>query len=509
MQGEFRGDFTRDTHNPSKQFLRVFMQQGRVQLDADWNEQSAILLHYLQSLATDLIGPYGGPAENCGFEMISRSSLEEADAESELLKRFDELEASDTPNFLMSPGHYYVQGKLCHNPDYVFYTQQEQYPLKEKEKLAEGQLYLAYLDVWERHITYLEDESELSPGIKEVALGKADTTTRSQLVWQVKTISIKEDDISGGDESDEDRGDSNARQAFVNELKTDPSQLQKLLIAANGFKPGTGKLKAQASIPAGPDASTPCIIAPDSRYRGAENQLYRVEIHNSGETGTATFKWSRENGSVIFPIDQIGDNTITLGHLGWDDRSSLKPGDWVELVDDIYELQGLAKSLRQVDSVDTSTLTVKLKETSSPSGSIGLNEKAHALLRRWDQKGKENHPLQNGVLPVKEGDWIELEDGIRVYFAPTDQENLPNFYTTGDYWLIAARTAIGDVEWPQESKDGKLEPMALPPHGIAHYYAPLWLLTVEDSGVISVESDGDCRCKFPNLCQIYELQSQG
>jgi hypothetical protein len=38
MQGEYRGDFTRDTFNPLKNFSRVLMQQGRVQLDADWNE---------------------------------------------------------------------------------------------------------------------------------------------------------------------------------------------------------------------------------------------------------------------------------------------------------------------------------------------------------------------------------------------------------------------------------------------------------------------------------------
>ena len=40
MQGEYRGDFTRDTFNPLKHFSRVLMQQGRVQLDADWNEQA-------------------------------------------------------------------------------------------------------------------------------------------------------------------------------------------------------------------------------------------------------------------------------------------------------------------------------------------------------------------------------------------------------------------------------------------------------------------------------------
>ena len=50
MQGEYRGDFTRDTFDPAKRFLRVLYQQGRVQLDADFNEQVSILLHYLQSL---------------------------------------------------------------------------------------------------------------------------------------------------------------------------------------------------------------------------------------------------------------------------------------------------------------------------------------------------------------------------------------------------------------------------------------------------------------------------
>ena len=56
MQGEYRGDFTRDTFWRANHFCQVLMQQGRVQLDADWNEQSAILLHFLRSLARDVIG---------------------------------------------------------------------------------------------------------------------------------------------------------------------------------------------------------------------------------------------------------------------------------------------------------------------------------------------------------------------------------------------------------------------------------------------------------------------
>jgi hypothetical protein len=42
-------------------------QQGRVQLDADGNEQIAIFWHYLRTLVTDLIGPHGGPAHDLGF----------------------------------------------------------------------------------------------------------------------------------------------------------------------------------------------------------------------------------------------------------------------------------------------------------------------------------------------------------------------------------------------------------------------------------------------------------
>ena len=34
-----KGDFSRLTFDPTKHFSGVRMQQGRVQLDADWNEQ--------------------------------------------------------------------------------------------------------------------------------------------------------------------------------------------------------------------------------------------------------------------------------------------------------------------------------------------------------------------------------------------------------------------------------------------------------------------------------------
>ena len=52
---------------------RALMQQGRVALDADWNEQTAILLNYIRTLTLDVFGRHAGPAANLGFEIIARN----------------------------------------------------------------------------------------------------------------------------------------------------------------------------------------------------------------------------------------------------------------------------------------------------------------------------------------------------------------------------------------------------------------------------------------------------
>lgn len=51
-----KGDFARFTFDPARHCNRVWQQQGRVSLDADWNEQAAIRLHLLRALAMELAG---------------------------------------------------------------------------------------------------------------------------------------------------------------------------------------------------------------------------------------------------------------------------------------------------------------------------------------------------------------------------------------------------------------------------------------------------------------------
>ena len=50
------GDYSRKTFKPKRNYSGVLMQQGRVQLDADWNEQLAINLRRQRAQTVDTIG---------------------------------------------------------------------------------------------------------------------------------------------------------------------------------------------------------------------------------------------------------------------------------------------------------------------------------------------------------------------------------------------------------------------------------------------------------------------
>jgi hypothetical protein len=463
-----KGDFSRDSFDPSKHFSRVLMQQGRVQLDADWNEQNAILLHYVRTLAKDILGPHAGPAEerDRGFQILavtdSNSSetraiedkIDSYEADSDrrrLLK-----EALNQKNFIITPGRYYVEGILVENDHTLLYTEQLGMGSENQPELHEIQSHgghlLFYLDVWERHVTHVEYEHT-----REVALGGPDTCSRSQVVWQVKVLFVDKP--------------SNSKQSST-AIPPEICQLPQL---------GTGKLRARVG-----ESNTYedqlCVISPQSRYRGAENQLYRVEIHRGGrltDANSPTFKWSRDNASVIFPISELSGGTAKLGHLGRDEFQSLAPGDWVEIMDERVAMGTQAGPLAKVQTVQRSDLTVTL-QFADDSLELSYSHEQRTLrpfLRRWDYSGDGKF---NGALEVKEpadlGDgWIDLEDGLQIRFEQDGE------YRTGDYWLIPARVVTGKIEWPGElDANGQELGAALGPHGQRHYYAPLGLINLNE-----------------------------
>src|SRR5262249_20543174 len=284
----------------------------------------------------------------------------------------------------------------------------------------------------------------------------------------------------------------------------DPARLDRYLGINNGL------LAARARQNAAP--ADPCITSPQARYSGPENQLYRLEVHTGGQAwdgkerpapGVATFKWSRENGAVVFPISGGGGaSVLTLDTLGRDDRFGLAEGDWVEVQDDISVLQNsqTPQPLLQVLSIDRTSMSVTL----SGASDIGKDLTKHPLMRRWDQKpgdpadGGLRLSSDNAALIIEKTDdqWLDLEDGIQIQFQPPDPQQPRPVYNSGDYWLIPARTSIGDVQWPSEIvrdnqgnpvKDGEgnlvRQRIAVPPAGVKHHIARLAVVTVDSNGV--------------------------
>lgn len=482
-----KGDFSRNTFDKGKHYRGVLMQQGRVQLDADWNEQLAIDLHRDQREIRDLVGLSGAPDNaDAGFAI-----------------------STDGTALSIGAGRFYVHGILCENDSALDYAAQLDLPNAPTPQsiLGNATAGLVYLDVWNRHITALEDGR-----IQEKALSGPDTTTRVKTVWQVKVWPVQTAADAG-----ELKKLIAARDNVIKQLSTlDPSKpgdlvaIRRLRIQLNQIGAqiedrantptcgtsfsnwkqqiarSSGTLDAHTRAP--DPATTPCQLAPNAGYTRLENQLYRVEIHKGGDRTTATFKWSRDNGSIVTPIDSydVANKKITIHDLGRDDVLGFANGQWAEIIDDTKELTGSPGQLVVVSGLDKDSRQLTL-----PFAPTKVDQTFHPKLRRWD-----NPPSAPADGISMTNDWIPLENGVEVKFSD-------GTYKTGDYWVIPARTNTGDIEWPPDSAPGST---ARPPLGIGHWYAKLALIGLNGK-TLSITSD--CRNLFPPLTAFTELYYVG
>ncbi len=303
--------------------------------------------------------------------------------------------------------------------------------------------YIAFLDVWHRLITSAEE-----PSLREVALGGPDTAARTRTVWQVRVRSAK-----------------------------DP--LPPAI--------GSGQLRARADA-SGP-VTSPCDASTGTGYRRLDNQLYRVEIRDPGDPGTATFLWSRENGSVTARLLKLDGNDLTLDSIGRDGRLSFDKG-WVEVTNPGRVLRGDPGFLGSIGHVQGNTVTVAGWVGPVPQDADAVD----AIVRRW-----ESGPMRV-TLPTAD-DWIGLESGVQIQFAFS-----PGGFRTGDYWLIPARTAnlegvssapglAGNVDWPQDQNGPALQWA----EGIRHAYADIAGLELSPDGTWTVTNYGPV---FPPITEL-------
>src|SRR5262245_17332164 len=435
-------DVSRVRFDPLRDFAGVVLQQGRLLLDADFNELVALLDRRLRAETVDLTS-FGPNPNHAGESWVPRQTPNGF------------LVSASGGKLTVGRGRMYVDGLLAENhgvAPLAFdpllaeetgsadtpYDQQPYWPTP--DPLPSGGPHLAYLDVWQREVTSLED-----PALVEVAVG-VDTTARAQTAWQMRLL----------------QNTGNA---------TCASDDDEINVWRGGIRPSAGRLTSDA-IDVSPD-DDPCALPPSGGYRGLENQTYRVEIHERGSPGTATFKWSRDNGSVAIPIVEVVSGTVLrLASLGRDDNLRISTGQWVEILDNQVELGGGLGEIRKV-TVDDDAKTIEFTGAipAAMQGTPDKISKLHLRARRWDQSGivrdGDGNQLVDldasaaGVIPVptSAATQVVLEDGAFASFSL--EPGGSGEFRRGDYWIFAARPADTSVE----------ELDAAPPVGVHHHYA--------------------------------------
>jgi hypothetical protein len=441
------GDYSRDSFDIRRRYAAVMMQQGRVQIDADWNEQGSILLERMRRQALDTFG------------RVAASRFSTPDA-----FRIGVI-AGPPRDLSIGVGRYYVDGLVAEalpsDGDPIRYTAQPFYP--DPPPLPGRGGTIVYLDLWQREVTWVEE-----PALLDVALGGVDTAARLQTVWQVK-------------------------------VAAEPNAACGLDLDAR-FPRSPARLTTAAIAPPAPE--DPCLIAPKTGYRGLENRLYRVEVHRGGVAGTARFKYSRDNASVRSPV--IGMTTelrggtevtvLVVERIGRDPGLRINAGDWVEITDEHRFLHGEAGAMAQVaeppvERAGEEGFQVVLDRRIPEAGerAFGATPAELAARRtriiRWDQAAPRNAVDADGLMTIGAGA-VALEEGIEVAFSlasPGAQ------YRTGDYWIFAARTADASVEVLTQA----------PPKGPIHRYAQLAAF----SEIAAGDTPSDCRTLWPPLAQ--------
>lgn len=347
------GDYSRNTFDPRKHYTRVLKQQGRVDVDADWNENNDLVMHRIVEETRDVVGAAGAPKYDAGFGLAKNE---------------------DGDDLTISKGRFYVAGILCELEEETTYTTQPHY---EPPELPNGH-HLAYLDAWEQEISALQD-----PEIREIALGGPDTARRMKTMWQVRLLP----------------GDVECAQGAA--------------ALAAALPKSTGRLAAHTAPLEGD--TDPCHLPPTAGYLGMENQLYRVEIQKGGTlpgggpNDRPTFKWAPDNATLEVAIVNVTGRDLEVSEIGKDDLFRFHDTQWVEIVDQTSVRERKPNPLRRINTVTAGTRIITLQSDPPATSGKGLE------LRGWKQQaGADENGIRidsNDFIGLEYGIEVSFADG--------------------------------------------------------------------------------------------------
>jgi hypothetical protein len=450
-------DRARVSYDPTRKWRGLVAQQGRVSVEADWNEAAAIDAERDRRTTLDVVGPFGTPDD--GYLITP----------------------DDTGDFTIGSGTLYVGGERLDLDGTVTYSTQPEWLDHSIDSLwqdpavpASDPAYeLVYVLASEQEVCAVED-----PALADVALGGPDTMQRRRILQRfVRTTTGSPACGSAWD-------------TFTGSLARGGQQFDSASM--------TMESTATLTVTFGSTGQTSlCQPVATGGYLGAENQMIRVMISSVDSiSGVPTIVWGFDDASFLYRItasSSVTDaggttTTLTLAEAPVDSYHYPQNGQAVELLGDMVQLtppdstivppypgdyiaspHGIVTTVVGTYDPTQSQLVVN---GPAPSSSIAL-----PFLRVW-----QGTALATPAQQVTLGD-----TGAKVTLDSTGG------FRAGDYWRFALRPIQPAIIYPARYQDGPQ-----PPDGPRTWACPLAVITWSAGSGTPLA----CPPSFPSLTQL-------
>jgi hypothetical protein len=471
-------DRARVSFDPSRKWRGLVAQQGRVTVEADWNEAAAIQALSDRLITLDIIGPLGTP--DGGYAVTAGASTSPPGGGPGPLTvgtgtvyvggvRLDldqevELDGTPQPDWLdQSTGTLWVAPETAGSSSP---------PASANE--------LVYLLAVEQEISSLE-----IPDLADVALGGPDTMQRLRILQRFVRWPTDSADCSHAWAE---------VQAAWKTIGLDVDSSTMLLGSA---------AQLEVSFDPVPPAAGPCEPAASGGYLGPENQMIRVQVTSvDPSTGVPTIVWGFDDATFLYELQSAIPGSLsnpgmvlTLTQNPIDSYHYPQAGQAVELLRDATALSptddgngpfdyiasgsGFVTAVTAAYNPTLMNLTVA---DQPPADYLSTSVTPQLYLRVWQDTAEA--PAGTPVELKAAG----VTTGIQVTLTSSEG------FHPGDFWCFAVRPSVANLIYP-----ARVAASPQPPDGPQVWACPVAFVAWSAGGSPAITS---CIPPFDNLVEL-------
>ena len=503
-------DISRYLFQPRKRYSSVRLQQGRVLLDSDWNENERIDNEAIRRTLIDVVCAKGSP--NQGF-LVLDSTLDDS---AEVTLPDPDQTIVETYDFNFANGSFYLGGLRFETETDTgvvvtenFLDQQDwlqidaaasNLPQRPSLTGAEISYDLVYLRGWEQCVTAVEDRE-----IRDRALGGPDTSVRIRRMRRIEVMQLPDAPVT-------------CAEAFLALQQVQSAPIEPDMGDSHSFDESSCELqsKARLTVILDPDGVTedPCKPTVASGYLGAENQAIRLQL-----TATNRFIWGYDNAAPLYRVrvknipnvDDGERRQIEFLTLPRDQMAHPLAGQAVEIIpwgaflpnrEKVAEFQGKLFTVSTSYDPEDNSITIAQPVDLEWLNWLSQHNEYWSNPDAADETEREKQQyfylrLWTGGSGDKDPDRQFTPDTPLSLTGTGLQVKFSDYGLQGDFWVIAARPNTPDIVVPWELLK------QASPVGPRYFFAPLALIrwSLDENGLLQA-SVRDCRERFQPLCQV-------